>query len=62
MPAGKVEVLNWYGTRKFCDHLTECAYFGVGSDRELGSLPESYDMGRWCDGRAIDLPTSADAP
>ena len=32
MAAGKVEVLNWYGTWTFYDHLTACAYFGVGSD------------------------------
>jgi pimeloyl-ACP methyl ester carboxylesterase len=48
-----VDALDWYGTWKLLDGLTDAAFFGKNRRYALGNTPEQRFMGRWSDGVAV---------
>ena len=48
--AGVVDALDWYGTWKFGDALTSCAFRGEDCAYALGDTPEQRFMDDWSDG------------
>ncbi len=48
--AGSVDALDWYGTWKLFDALTDCAFYGRACATALGGGPAQTFMGVWSDG------------
>jgi len=57
-----LDALDWYGTWKFFDLLTECSFFATGCDAALGNTPEQRFMGTWSDGTPVTEATVTDGP
>ncbi|MGH8041858.1 MAG: alpha/beta hydrolase family protein [Rudaea sp.] len=51
--AGVVDALDWYGTWKLFDALTDCAYFGRECTMALGGGTAQTFMGVWSDGISV---------
>ncbi|MGA9333569.1 MAG: alpha/beta hydrolase [Rudaea sp.] len=48
--AGMVDALDWYGTWKLFDALSDAAFYGRERNIALGGSPAQLSMGRWSDG------------
>lgn len=48
-----VDALDWYGTWKILDGLTDCSFFGTNCAYGLGDTPEHRFMGTWSDGAPV---------
>lgn len=48
--AGTVDAMDWYGTWKLLDALTDAAFYGRERDVALGGGPAQVSMGHWSDG------------
>lgn len=48
-----VDALDFYGTWKLLDALTDAAFYGRNRNVALGNTPEQRFMGRWSDGVAV---------
>jgi acetyl esterase/lipase len=48
--AGVVDALDWYGSWKLFDALSDCAFHGRECATALGGGPAQTDMGTWSDG------------
>lgn len=59
---GDVDALDWYGTWKFFDLLSDCAFLNLRCSEALGGSGVAYDMGRWSDGTPVSQPTITDTP
>lgn len=44
------DALDWFGTWKLLDLLTDCAFAGLGCDEALGGSARQRSMGVWSDG------------
>jgi len=51
--AGVVDAMDWYGTWKLFDALTDAAFHGTHRDVALGGSPAQTSMGAWSDGVAV---------
>lgn len=51
--AGAVDAIDWYGTWKLFDALTDAAFYGTHRDVALGGSPAQTSMGTWSDGVAV---------
>jgi hypothetical protein len=47
---GQLDALDWYGTWKLFDALTDQAFYGFNGSYALGDGPEQGFMGLWSDG------------
>lgn len=47
--AGGVDALDWFGTWKLFDGLTDAAFYGKNREYALGNTPEQRHMGKWSD-------------
>jgi hypothetical protein len=54
--------LDWYGTWKDFDLLTDCAFFDVDCTEANGGSARQLDMGYWSDGRPVTPATVTDTP
>jgi dienelactone hydrolase len=54
--------LDWFGTWKFLDLLTDCALFNVQCGEAFGGSAAQLDMGKWSDGHPVTPPTITDTP
>jgi dienelactone hydrolase len=54
--------LDWYGTWKFLDLLTDCALSDIGCADALGGSTAQLNMGQWSDGRSVTPPTITAPP
>jgi pimeloyl-ACP methyl ester carboxylesterase len=57
-----LDALDWYGTWKLFDLLSDCSFFGTDCDAALGNTPEQRFMGTWSDGVPVAEPTVTDEP
>lgn len=57
-----VDTLDWYGTWKFFDLLTDCTFLTLNCTDALNGSVAAYNMGRWSDGRSVAQPTITDTP
>jgi hypothetical protein len=48
--AGTIDALDWYGTWKLLDALTDAAFHGTHREIALGGTPAETSMGTWSDG------------
>jgi hypothetical protein len=48
-----VDALDFYGTWKLFDGLTDAAFFGKNREYALGDTPEQRFMGKWSDGAPV---------
>lgn len=48
-----LDALDWYGTFKIFDGLTDCAFYGTSCAYGLGNTPEHRTMGSWSDGEPV---------
>jgi len=46
----ETDALDYYGTWKLCDGLTDAAFYGKNREYALGDTPQQRFMGRWSDG------------
>ncbi|MFA5122753.1 alpha/beta hydrolase family protein [Zavarzinia sp.] len=54
MGIGRIDALDWYGTWKLFDALTDTAFHdGLNRDVALGGGPKQTYMGRWSDGTPV---------
>ena len=51
--ADVVDALDYYGTWKLFDALTDAAFYGSNREYALGDTPEQRSMGRWSDGTPV---------
>lgn len=51
--AGRVDALDWYGTWKLFDALSDAAFYHRERNVALGGGPAQLSMGRWSDGVAV---------
>lgn len=49
-PMGKVDALDYYGSWRLFDALTDCAFYKRNCDYALNDTPKLRFMGRWSDG------------
>jgi len=47
---GAIDALDWYGTWKLFDALSDCAFYHRECDAALGGGPAQLSMGSWSDG------------
>ena len=59
---GEEDALDWYGTWRLFDALTECAFTGEGCGVALGTDPAARAMGTWSDGVAVRELVVTDDP
>lgn len=59
---GVEDALDWYGTWKWFDLLTDCAFWGEGCAAALGGSAAQRTMGVWSDGRAVAEARVTDTP
>ena len=59
---GPARRLDWYGTWKFFDALTDCSFDDTGCDAALGNTPEQRFMGIWSDGTPVTEAEITDDP
>ncbi|HEY2775293.1 MAG TPA: alpha/beta hydrolase fold domain-containing protein [Candidatus Binatia bacterium] len=52
-PMRGVDALDFYGTWKLLDALTDAAFFGKNREYALGNTPQQRFMGTWSDGVAV---------
>ena len=57
-----VDALDFYGTWKLFDGLTDAAFYGKNRDYALGNTVRQRFMGRWSDGVAVKELTVTDEP
>jgi pimeloyl-ACP methyl ester carboxylesterase len=57
-----VNAMDWFGTWKLFDILTDCAFLEHGCSTSFGGSPIETDMGRWSDGTPVVPLTVTDAP
>jgi hypothetical protein len=60
--SGRVDALDWYGTWKWLDALTSCAFEGVYCGYAFGNTPEQRGMGTWADGWPAREAVVTDGP
>jgi pimeloyl-ACP methyl ester carboxylesterase len=48
-----IDALDWYGTWKLLDGLTDAAFYGQGRAYALGNTARQRFMGRWSDGTPV---------
>ncbi|MBI1369435.1 MAG: alpha/beta hydrolase fold domain-containing protein [Planctomycetes bacterium] len=48
-----VDALDYFGTWKLLDALTDAAFYGTHRNIALGNTPEQRDMGAWSDGTPV---------
>jgi pimeloyl-ACP methyl ester carboxylesterase len=46
----RIDALDWYGTWKLFDALTDAAFYGTNREYALGNTPPQRFMGQWSDG------------
>ncbi len=51
--AGTVDALDWYGTWKLFDALSDCAFYRHECNAALGGSPAQVSMGMWSDGMPV---------
>jgi dienelactone hydrolase len=51
--AGFVDAMDWYGTWKLFDALTDAAFYGTHREVALGGAAAQTSMGTWSDGVAV---------
>jgi hypothetical protein len=51
-----LDALDWFGTWKYLDALTPCAYDGAMCEYVFGNTPEQRFMGTWTDGVPVREP------
>ena len=49
----RTDALDWYGTWKLLDGLTDAAFYGTNREYALGDTPEQRYMGKWSDGQPV---------
>ncbi|MCL6582535.1 MAG: alpha/beta hydrolase [bacterium] len=54
--------LDFYGTWKLFDALTEAAFYGKNREYALGNTPQQRFMGEWSDGRPVQELVVTDQP
>ena len=50
---GTTDALDYYGTWKLLDALTDAAFYGKNRKYALGDTPEQRYMGKWSDGTPV---------
>ena len=60
--SAEIDALDWFGTSKLFDLLTECAFFVRDCADAQGGSPVQLDMGRWSDGKPVTPPTISVEP
>jgi acetyl esterase/lipase len=53
MEANTVDAMDFYGTWKLLDGLTDAAFFGKNRQYALGNTPQQRYMGQWSDGTPV---------
>ena len=53
--------LDWFGYWKWCDGLTDAAFYGKNRQYALGNTTEQRFMGKWSDGQPVTEPTITEA-
>ncbi|MBF2973874.1 alpha/beta hydrolase, partial [Pseudomonas aeruginosa] len=48
-----IDALDWYGTWKLFDGLTDAAFYNRNRQYALGATPEQTGMGQWSDGTPV---------
>lgn len=51
---GDIDALDWYGTWKLLDLLTECAFAGLDCEDAQGGTSAQLSMGAWSDGTPVE--------
>ena len=62
VPMFGVNALDYYGTWKLFDALTDAAFYGKNREYALGNTPQQRFMGFWSDGKAIKELVVTDNP
>jgi pimeloyl-ACP methyl ester carboxylesterase len=57
-----VDAMDWFGTWKLFDLLTDCAFYDLGCSTSFGGSGIETDMGRWSDGTPVVPLTVTDTP
>jgi hypothetical protein len=57
-----VNALDWFGTWKLLDLLTDCSFRDHGCSTAFGGSPIEMSMGEWSDGRPVVPLTVTDSP
>jgi len=57
-----VDALDYYGTWKLLDALTDAAFYGRNREYALGNTPQQRFMGRWSDGVPVNELYVTDRP
>lgn len=50
---GDTNALDYYGTWKLLDALTDAAFYGKNREYALGNTPQQRYMGKWSDGKSV---------
>jgi pimeloyl-ACP methyl ester carboxylesterase len=58
----QINALDWYGTWKLFDLLTECAFANTGCDQAFGGTEAQTFMGAWSDGTPVVPAIVTDDP
>jgi dienelactone hydrolase len=58
----EVDAMDFYGTWKLFDGLTDAAFYGTNREYALGDTPEQRFMGLWSDGTAVTELIVSDDP
>jgi hypothetical protein len=53
-PDGAIDALDWYGSWKWLDGLTACAWSGLDCAYALGGTPRQTSLGSWSDGQPVN--------
>jgi hypothetical protein len=61
-PLGQIDALDWFGTWKWLDGLTECAFYGRYCEYALGDTSQQRFMGQWADGRPVRRAEFSEGP
>jgi dienelactone hydrolase len=59
---GDTNALDYYGTWKLLDALTDAAFYGKNREYALGNTPQQRYMGRWSDGTPVKELVISDHP
>ncbi len=49
-----IDALDYFGTWKLFDALTDAAFYGKNRNSALGNTPEQRFMGKWSDGTPVN--------
>ena len=59
---GDTNALDYFGTWKLFDALTDAAFYGKNREYALGNTPQQRYMGKWSDGKPVKELIITDHP